>query len=116
MSSIRHLAALACAVPIPVAAQAGPAYHDLSRASHKVTTDCEVKVPMRDGVHLAANIVRPDGAGTFPDVISYIPYGKEPSPYFAERGYVAIFAEERGTGRSEGVMKDYFDAQSYRSG
>ena len=45
-----------------------------------------------------------------------IPYGKEPSPYFAERGYVAIFAEERGTGRSEGVMKDYFDAQSYRSG
>lgn len=116
MSSIRHLAALACAVPIPVAAQAGPAYHDLSRASHKVTTDCEVKVPMRDGVHLAANIVRPDGAGTFPVVISYIPYGKEPSPYFAERGYVAIFAEERGTGRSEGVMKDYFDAQSYRSG
>ena len=71
---------------------------------------------MRDGVHLAANIVRPDGPGTFPVVISYIPYGKEPTPYFAERGYVAIFAEERGTGRSEGVMKDYFDAQSYRDG
>ena len=29
---------------------------------------------------------------------------------------MAIFAEERGTGRSEGVMKDYFDAQSYQDG
>ena len=41
---------------------------------------------MRDGIHLAANIVRPSGPGKFPVVLSYYPYGKDPSPFFAERG------------------------------
>ena len=71
---------------------------------------------MRDGIRLAANIVRPTGPGKFPVVLSYYPYGKDPNPYFAERGYVTVFAEGRGTGTSEGVMRDYFDAQSYRDG
>ena len=99
-----------------VRGQAPRAWHDLSPASHQVTTDYEVKVPMRDGVHLAANIVRPAEPGRYPVIVNFIPYGKTPAPFFAARGYIAIFAEERGTGRSEGVMKDYFDAQSFRDG
>ncbi len=97
-------------------AQTPTAWRNLSAPSHPVTTDFSVMVPMRDGVRLAANIVRPTKPGRYPVVINYIPYGKDPSSYFAVRGYVAIFAEERGTGQSEGVMKDYFDAQSFQDG
>jgi len=71
---------------------------------------------MRDRIHLAAIIARPAGPGRFPVVISSIPYGKDPDPFFAQRGYVAVFAEERGTGTSDGVMKDSIDAQSFRDG
>ena len=99
----------------PAAGQTGR-YRNLSPPGFKVTTDYEARVPMRDGVHLAANIVRPAVPGRYPVVISYIPYGKDPNPYFAERGYVAVFAEQRGTGTSEGRMNDYFDAQSFRDG
>jgi len=113
---LRFSLALALAAPALAVAQAGHPYQNVSQPQHRTVTDYEVKVPMRDGIRLAANIVRPAGPGRFPVVISYYPYSKDPSPYFAERGYVTVFAEGRGTGTSEGVMTDYFDAQSYRDG
>ena len=118
MATLRFLlaSALLTASPAVIAAQGGSPYRNLSEPSHTVTTDFEVKVPMRDGIHLAVNVVRPSAPGKYPVVISYWPYGKDPNPYFAERGYIAVFAEGRGTGTSEGVMADYFDAQSFRDG
>lgn len=110
------LLAAATLAPRPASAQAETPYRNLSAPTHEVVTEYEVKVPMRDGIFLSANVVRPKGPGKFPVVISYIPYGKDPDRFFAERGYVAIFAEARGTGTSEGVMADYFVAQSNRDG
>lgn len=97
-------------------AQAQDPYPGLSQPTHQVVNEYEVRVPMRDGVHLAVNIVRPATPGRYPVVLQYWPYGKAPAPYFAERGYVAVFAEGRGTGSSGGRMADYFDAQSFRDG
>jgi hypothetical protein len=117
--SPRHLLAatlLLAAAPARGAAQGAPLYPNLSQPVHQVTTDFEVAVPMRDGVQLAVNVVRPRTPGQYPVVVQYWPYGKEPASYFAERGYVAVFAEGRGTGTSGGVMADYFDAQSFRDG
>ncbi|MFN0178344.1 MAG: CocE/NonD family hydrolase [Gemmatimonadales bacterium] len=111
----RSILILGLAAETASAQPSGP-YRNLSQPTHATVTDYEVKVPMRDGVHLVANIVRPKSPGRFPVVVSYIPYGKEPDSYFAERGYVAVFAEGRGTGTSEGTMADYFDAQSFRDG
>ena len=108
--------ALTLILSAPAPAQSDGSYRGLSQPSHQTVTDFEVLVPMRDGIHLAANVVRPVGSGKFPVLISYIPYGKDPDPFFAQRGYVTIFAEARGTGTSEGVMADYFDAQSLRDG
>jgi len=108
--------ALLAACPVLASAQGGPLYRNLSEPRHAVATDYEVQVPMRDGVRLAVNVVRPRAPGRYPVVLLYWPYGKEPAPYFAQRGYVAVFAEGRGTGTSEGVMADYFDAQSFRDG
>jgi hypothetical protein len=91
-------------------------YTNLSPPQYETIIEYEVKVPMRDGVRLAANIVRPKAPGRFPAVISYVPYGKDPNPFFAQRGYVTVFAEGRGTGTSEGVMADYFLEQASQDG
>lgn len=37
----------------------------------------EVRIPMRDGSHLAANLYQPDGPGQFPVIMSMCPYGKD---------------------------------------
>lgn len=97
-------------------AQESAPYPNLSQPTLRTIPQYEVMVPMRDGVRLAVNIVRPAAPGRYPVVLQYWPYGKTPDAYFAERGYVAVFAEGRGTGSSEGRMADYFDAQSYRDG
>ncbi len=114
--TILFTAAALALPPRPIGAQPVPVYRNLSAPTHETMIEYEVRVPMRDGVFLAANIVRPKAAGRFPVVINYIPYGKDPDRYFAERGYVAIFAEARGTGTSDGVMADYFVSQSNRDG
>jgi putative CocE/NonD family hydrolase len=80
----------------------------------------EVMIPMDDGVHIAATITYPsvDGAarapGRFPVVLAMTPYSRNGvcgciSPaLFATRGIVAVVADVRGTGGSEGTLKDNF--------
>jgi putative CocE/NonD family hydrolase len=75
-----------------------------------------VRIPMRDGVRLAADLFRPDTEGRFPALVEYIPYRKDdmtvprhgPHLYFAERGYVGVRLDVRGTGASEGVNTDEY--------
>jgi predicted acyl esterase len=97
----------------------------LSQPRHGVTEQRDQFVTMRDGVRLACNIFRPDGAGRFPALLSYSLYGKDVqkvrevqrplSPrhgnggqeagdtgYFVSRGYVHVIADVRGAGDSEG--------------
>ena len=71
-----------------------------------------VFIPMRDGVRLAARMVMPDGAGAderFPALLNYSPYRETESDqlgrfgYFAERGYVGVQVDVRGTGTSTGL-------------
>ena len=72
------------------------------------------RVPMRDGVELAAKITRPDAEGRFPAILEYNPYRRirKPLPnyrdeyppvvpYLAERGYVIVQYDVRGTGNSD---------------
>lgn len=100
-----------------------------SEPIHKVKRDGEHMVPMRDGVHLAADIFRPDAEGKFPALVSLGPWSKElssdlqwttpPQPpstrlwaapieagnseYLVSRGYVHVIAHIRGLGHSEGA-------------
>lgn len=73
-------------------------YENLSQPIYQTTTDYGVMVPMRDSIHVAANICRPKADGKFPAVVAFSPYGKAVNTFFAERGYVAVFAEIRGCG------------------
>jgi putative CocE/NonD family hydrolase len=77
-------------------------------------------VRCRDGVTLAFDVYLPDGAGPWPAVVMYIPYGKDAwlgvlhEPHFrflAAAGFAAVVCDFRGTGASGGRKADAFEAQ-----
>lgn len=85
-------------------------------------------IPMRDGVHLSANIFRPADPGEYPVLMAMTPYNKDLLPveyeeddgeievseyagfeqadpaYWVPRGYVVVSVDCRGMGLSEGDM------------
>lgn len=78
-----------------------------------------VRIPMADGIELDANLYMPDVEGQFPAVFDYYPYRKDDLSaggarahhYFAQRGYVAIRLDVRGTGSSGGTAIDEYSVQ-----
>jgi predicted acyl esterase len=83
-----------------------------------------VRIPMPDGITLAADFFFPDAPGQFPVVFDYYPYRKSDSDwraftlhrYFAERGFVAARLDVRGTGDSEGTALDEYCPQEQVDG
>ncbi|MFF8669481.1 CocE/NonD family hydrolase [Streptomyces sp. NPDC015242] len=78
-----------------------------------------VTIPMSDGVRLSARIWRPTASDTepVPAVLEYIPYRKRDltavrdsvhHPYLAGHGYACVRVDLRGTGDSEGVLRDEY--------
>ena len=74
----------------------------------------DAKIPMRDGVRLAADVYRParDGKpvpGRFPTLLTRTPYDKNgvkgEGTYYAERGYVVVANDIRGRYASEGTWR-----------
>jgi putative CocE/NonD family hydrolase len=92
-----------------------PATHD-----HEVRWD--VRIPVRDGLELAANLwlpkPRPDRPHeTFPAILEMIPYGKDSwrrnadtgrGEWFAARGFALCRLDVRGTGGSPGIALDEY--------
>ena len=80
-------------------------------AQWKVKVQRNVRVPMRDGVELAADFYFPDAPGRFPTVVERTPYNREESvvfrtgtpEYFASRGYLVVVEDVRGRFGSGGV-------------
>lgn len=67
----------------------------------------QVRIPMRDGVHLAANIFRPAEPGRVPTILVRTPYnkGRDLIPNyqaFVEHGYAVVVEDVRGRYHSEG--------------
>jgi putative CocE/NonD family hydrolase len=86
----------------------------------------DILVTTRDGVRLATDIYRPDGAGPFPVILERTPYDKsapsrseitaaDPKPrsreavarYFVDAGYAVAYQDCRGRYRSEGSFTKY---------
>jgi putative CocE/NonD family hydrolase len=81
----------------------------LQSASAPTTPDSvairfDVRIPMRDGVTLSADIYRPAAPGRYPVVLMRTPYNKngtgvlKEARAFAERGYVYVAVDVRGRG------------------
>ncbi|MEV7065658.1 CocE/NonD family hydrolase [Streptomyces collinus] len=78
-----------------------------------------VTIPMSDGVRLSAHIWRPTSSDQepVPAVLEYIPYRKRDltavrdsihHPYLAGHGYACVRVDLRGTGDSDGVLRDEY--------
>ena len=102
-----RLLALALVVCGPALGQRSDSKQDFSRVGG-VRTALDVKVPMRDGVSLSANIYFPEGTGPFPVVLVRTPYDNTPldetGHLYAKRGYVYVAEDCRGRYDSEGVF------------
>ncbi len=83
-----------------------------------------IRIPMSDGVTLSSDLFLPDAPGKYPAVLNYIPYRKEDASvhtgiicnYFAERGFVGVIVDIRGTGESGGVSLDEYTLQEQLDG
>ncbi|MBN1628994.1 MAG: CocE/NonD family hydrolase [Thermoleophilia bacterium] len=102
-----------------------------SKPQYGHVVDKNILVAARDGVRLAVDVYRPDAPGKFPALLALSPYGKDaqmfetpPQPFgksvfeasiesgnaywYAQRGYVYVMADLRGTGYSEGEYEGVF--------
>jgi putative CocE/NonD family hydrolase len=85
-----------------------------------------VLVPMRDGVQLAADILRPAGGSRVPALLNFGPYHKDGRGgrlavdsvhrHFAALGYAGVSADLRGLGNSGGVSPGAFHADEALDG
>jgi putative CocE/NonD family hydrolase len=91
-----------------------------------VIVERDVMIAARDGVRLATDLYRPEGAGPFPVILERTPYDKaapsrseitasDPKPrsreavarYFTDAGYAVAYQDCRGRYRSEGSFTKY---------
>ncbi len=83
----------------------------LSKPEHEVVEDRGVKVPMRDGIELSADVYRPKADGKFPVIVVRTPYKKEMNEldgrFHARRGYVMVVQDCRGRFGSPGVWEPF---------
>ena len=90
----------------------------MAEEKHQVWTEYDVRVPMRDGVELSADIYRPmesKGGERFPAILARTPYNKalaqqktrDDFKSFAEHGYAVVWMDVRGRGDSDGVFTPY---------
>ncbi|MBM3725455.1 MAG: CocE/NonD family hydrolase [Acidobacteria bacterium] len=82
------------------------------RAQAEIDQRLGVRIPMRDGVRLSANIFLPAPEGRWPALLVRTPYskGREPPPQyrpFAGRGYVVVVQDVRGRHESEGAFRPF---------
>jgi len=87
---------------------------ELSQPTAKTRVVEKVKIPMRDGVRLVADIVFPDGESKYPTVLIRTPYGRrvetdwiKRGQFFAARGYAVVVQAVRGREDSEGEWQPW---------
>lgn len=94
---------------------------ELSAPVARTETLKGLKMRLRDGVELIADVMRPVGKGPFPALVERTPYGRanalSTAGYWATRGYAYVAQDCRGRGDSGGTWdpfvnegKDGYDA------
>ena len=88
-----------------------------AQMTYEVEVRTEVKIPMRDGVELSANIFLPKAEGKYPVILIRSPYGKGDAKYgdglfYAGRGYVVVSQDCRGKGTSQGVWEPFVNERN----
>ncbi|MFW5728295.1 MAG: CocE/NonD family hydrolase [Spirochaetota bacterium] len=93
--------------------------------SHRVRMIDNVFIPVRDGTQLSARIWLGEADEPVPAIIEYIPYRKNDvkavrdsmiHPFFAAHGYASVRVDLRGSGESEGILRDEYLEQELQDG
>lgn len=101
-----------------------------SRPEHDVVVLHDVRIPVRDGLELSANLWLPAPRAdapeaTFPAILEMIPYRKDDwrfagdqarGEWLAARGYALCRLDVRGTGSSPGIALDEYTEQETLDG
>jgi uncharacterized protein len=86
-----------------------------SEALHDVEYDMDLKVPMRDGVFLSADVYRPAGLRNAPAILFRTPYDNgrsqtvQQAVWYARRGYAYVSVDCRGRYDSDGEWYAWHD-------
>lgn len=86
---------------------------EVSAPQYSTRTIHDVLTPMRDGVHLAMDLLRPEATGPFPVILHRTPYDKvsyRANAFYqdlARRGYLVAIQDCRGRYNSDGVFDPY---------
>ncbi len=99
----------------------------ISTFPYAIETYENIWIPMPDGARLAARAWIPENArnSPVPALLEYIPYRKRDAtayrdsimhPYFAGHGYACLRVDLRGSGESDGVLKDEYLEQELMDG
>ncbi len=81
--------------------------------SYPIHQEIDVKVPMRDGIQLSADIFLPAKEGSFPIILTRTPYGNndpqrlQMKKWFVQRGFGYVFQDCRGRYDSEGEWEPF---------
>ncbi|WP_426522767.1 CocE/NonD family hydrolase [Streptomyces sp. MH13] len=92
-------------------------YDVLEYGPVRTVVEYDVKVPMRDGVLLSADLYRPETSGAVPVLIRRTPYGKAGNPGGASvdglrlvrSGYALLVQDVRGRFASGGTFEPYWN-------
>ena len=110
--------------------EGSPVHRSASDPSYDVRTTWDVRIPVRDGLELSANLWLPiPSAGhpdeRFPAILEMIPYGKDSwrlpadvarGAALASRGFALCRLDVRGTGSSPGLAVDEYTEAETRDG
>src|ERR1700730_10335761 len=87
---------------------------ELQTASQHFTVENNVAVPMRDGIVLRADVLRPARAGKLPVLVYRTPYENEAAQreyttfqHAVERGNAVVIVVLRGRSHSDGDFRPY---------
>ncbi len=81
--------------------------------SYSIRQYIDVKIPMRDGTKLSADIFLPDTQGPFPIILTRTPYGNNDprrlafKKWMVERGFGFVFQDCRGRYDSDGIWDPF---------
>jgi len=99
-----------------------------SNKFYEVDIQYNIKIPMRDGITLSANLFSPvphRPGETFPAILEMIPYRKDGwryrtdhqlMTYLARRGFAGCRLDVRGTGSSAGIACDEYTPEETQDG
>ncbi len=93
---------------------------------YRIRAEYDVRVPMRDGITLSADVFRPDAPGRFPVILERTPYDNSRvarlalGKHLVTHGYVYVTQDVRGRGDSDGEFypliheaRDGYDTQTW---